>query len=33
MAAPEFWNDQNKAKAVIAEVNEHKGKINPLRAL
>ncbi len=33
MAAPEFWNDQNKAKAVIAEANDHKRKIEPLRAL
>ena len=33
MAAPGFWDDQNKAKAAITEANDMKRKLGPLRAL
>lgn len=33
MAAPGFWDDQNKAKALITEANDLKRKLEPLRAL
>lgn len=33
MAAPNFWNDQNAAKAVIDEANAHRSVINPFNAL
>ena len=33
MAGDTFWNDQNKAKAVIAQSNEAKRKLEPLKAL
>ncbi len=33
MANPDFWNNQEKAKKIIDAANEHKGKLEPLRAL
>ena len=33
MAAPEFWNDQNKARAVIDQANQHRLVLNPFKAL
>ena len=33
LAAPEFWNDQDKARKVIGRVNDIKNKILPLEAL
>ncbi len=33
MAAPDFWNDQEKAQATVAEANQAKGKLNPFLKL
>lgn len=33
MSASDFWNDQNKARTIIAELNEAKRKIEPLKGL
>ena len=33
MTAPGFWDDQNKAKATIAEANDIKRKLGPLRSM
>ena len=32
-AHPDFWNDQNKAREVLAQTTLHKGKLNPFLAL
>jgi len=33
MAAPDFWNDQNGARAVIDQANQHRLVINPFKEL
>lgn len=33
MATPDFWNNQEKAKKIIDAANEHKSRLEPLRAL
>ena len=33
MAAPDFWNDQNKARAVIDKANHNRLVLNPFKAL
>ena len=33
MAAPDFWNDQNGARAIIDKVNQHRMILNPFKEL
>ena len=33
MAAPDFWNDQNAAKAVIDQANAQRAVLNPFKTV